>query len=129
MKSREQERSTLYRRTLSDPRFASKMVAMRILAVLSYGVVASEFKGGSALYAALYCIPVSSQSTLTLNFRFNRSKTSAVGNISPLSYFESWLWLIPSCSANAACVNQIHALCLSRLPMSIVRETTRFAKD
>jgi hypothetical protein len=67
----------------------------------------------------IYSTPVSSQSTLTLNSCFTRSKTSAGGKISPLSYFESWLWLIPNCSANASCVRSNPRSCLSRLPTAL----------
>jgi hypothetical protein len=66
-----------------------------------------------------YSAPVSSQSTLTLNCCFTRSKTSAGGNINPRSYFESWLWLIPNCSANASCVRSNPRTFLSRLPTAL----------
>jgi hypothetical protein len=68
--------------------------------------------------------PVSSQSTLTLNFLFIRSRTSAAGNATPLSYFESWLWLIPNCRAKSSWVNSNPRVCLIRRPTAPTSATS-----
>jgi hypothetical protein len=70
--------------------------------------------------------PVNSQSRLTPKRFFAKKRTSAGGATTPLSNFDSWLWLTPSSLANSFWVTSKPRNSRLRLPKAFKSGLSRF---